>query len=88
MNELITETKRVLIVWKIFIIRTILYSIVMLGATWMTAANGLDIGALPFWDKVMLVVGIFVSWGMLMIAMFDKTASYIAAGKLPIEDKI
>jgi len=85
MNKLIDDTRRTMIVWRIFIARAALFSIVTLGAAWMTATSGLDVGALPFWDKVTMAVGIVVLWGNQMMAMLDKTASTVASGKLPVE---
>lgn len=87
MRDAFDKTKTFIIVWKIFLIRSVLYSIVCLGSAWMTATSGLDVGSLPFWDKVTLVVGIFVGWGTLMIALLDTTAQKINAGQLPIEEQ-
>ena len=85
MKAAFDEAKSILIVWKLFIVRATLFSIVTLGTAWMTATSGLDVGALPFWDKVTLVVGIIVLWGNQMVAMLDKTAGKIASGSLPVE---
>lgn len=84
MTEVFDSARRTILLWKLVIIRAALYSLVTLGAAWLTATSGLDVGALHFWDKVTLAVGIVVLWGNQMMSFLDKTAAGIAANKPPI----
>ena len=65
------------------IIRSILYSMVMLGSAWLTALNKLSWSDLQWDDKRNILIGIFVTWGTGMIMFLDKTAGQIAHGQIP-----
>jgi hypothetical protein len=78
--ELIKQTA---ILWRLAIVKAILYSSVMLGSCWLTALNKLDWSVLAWDDKRNILIGIGVSWGTAMIAFLDKSAHQIAAGQIP-----
>jgi len=84
MKEWATKQWQTALVWKLAITKAILFSLVTLGSAWQVATAGLKFGQLDYWDRVGIVVGIFVLWGNQMMAFFDKTAANINAGRPPI----
>lgn len=84
MKELGTKAWANVLLWKLAIVKVVLFSLVTLGAAWQVATAGMDFGALSYWDRVNIVVGILVLWGNQMISFFDKTASQISSGRPPI----
>lgn len=87
MKEAFDSATKTMWVWRLAIVKGVLFSIVTLGVAWQTATAGLDVGLLSFWDKLNLAVGITVLWGNQMISFFDKTASSIKQSKPPIGDE-
>ena len=79
-----TKQWQAAVLWKMVIIKVSLLSLVTLGAAWQTATAGMDFGMLPKWDRVNILVGIFVLWGNQMVAFLDKSAGQISSGKMPI----
>lgn len=74
---------RKLLLWRLATVRGVLYSLVMLGSCWMTALNKLDWSELQWDDKRNILIGIFVSWGTMMVAFLDKTMNEISTGHIP-----
>lgn len=84
MKEWATKQWQTAMVWKLAIVKGVLFSLVTLGAAWQVATAGMEFGSLHYWDRVNIVIGIFVLWGNQMISFLDKTAATVRDGRAPI----
>lgn len=84
MKELGTKAWANVLLWKLAIVKAVLFSMVTFGAAWQVATAGMAFGDLPYWDRFNIIVGIFVLWGNQMISFFDKSAVQISSGRPPI----
>ena len=86
MREFLHKTGQQWLLWRMAIVRCILFSAVTFGTALQTATVGVEYPELSGWNKTMLWVGIFVLWGNQMLSFLDKTAGRLAEGKPPIGD--
>ena len=84
MKEWASKQWQTALVWKLAITKAVLFSLVTLGAAWQVATAGIKFGQLDYWERVGIVVGIFVLWGNQMIAFLDKTVANVNAGRPPV----
>jgi hypothetical protein len=79
----INELKATAWLWRLAIIKMVLFSLATLAGAWMTALNKLDWDSLAWDDRRNIIIGMFLIWSNVMIAFLDKSANQIATGHMP-----
>lgn len=78
-----TAKEKIFLYWGVgFYI--VLFSLVALGTSWQTATAGVNWSEADHDSKVRMLVGMFVTWGTVMMAFLNKGISKVANGELPI----
>jgi hypothetical protein len=84
MNEFLTKAQEAIALRWLVITKVILFSLVTLGLSWQTSTANLVVANLGPYELFNIAIGMLIMWGNNMISFIDKSASRIAAGKLPI----
>lgn len=83
-EEIFTKEQEAKALRWLVITKVSLFSIVTLGTAWQVSTANLVVAELRPWEIFQIIVGMTILWGNNMISFVDKTASRIAAGKLPV----
>jgi len=75
--------KQTVLLWWIAGVKALLFSLVLLGTSWLTALNKLDWSTLQWDDQRNILIGMLVSWGTGMMMFLDKSAGEVSHGKIP-----
>lgn len=84
MSTLFNKAKEQLLIYYGVIFYVVLFSAVALGTSWQTATAGIDWSQASSDSKIRMLVGMFVTWGTVMLAFLNKGLSKVANGELPI----
>lgn len=84
MKELGTKAWANVLLWKLAIVKAVLFSMVTFGTAIQTASIAGDYESLSPWKRGLLWIGVFVLWGNQMLSFFDKAAASVKDGKPPI----
>jgi hypothetical protein len=71
------------ILWRMAVLKIVMFSVLSLLTCWMTATNGLDMTKLSAYEWAQTVMGCVCSFLVTMIAFVDKSAAQVSAGKIP-----
>lgn len=74
-----------LLIYKLAIVRALLYSTTTAGTTFLAAVQNVDFPSMTHWNQFCLLLGVFITWAGTMIAFLDKTSSRIASGQSVFE---
>ena len=55
---------------------------------WITATAGVNWDYMTALDKLNLYIGVFCTWGLTMVAFFDKTIAKLDPSLTPLTDAI
>lgn len=84
MSAILSKAKeQILIYWGV-IFYVLLFSAVALGTSWQTATAGIDWSEATSDSKMRMLVGMFVTWGTVMMAFLNKGIAKVSNGELPI----
>lgn len=75
------QAERVL--WRMAVLKIILFSAVSLWTCWSTATQGLDMTKLGTWEWIQTIGGCVAAWFITLMAFVDKSAAQVSAGKIP-----
>ena len=71
------------VLWRLAVVKIILFSLVALWTCWSTATQNLDMTKLGWWDWCQTIGGCVTAWFITLMAFIDRTAGQIASGKIP-----
>ncbi len=88
MSTFLNKAKEQLLIYYGIIFYIILFSAVSFGTAWQTAMAGADYSELGGDAKVRVWVGVFTSWGTVMLAFLNRSLDKVAKGKLPFDSGV
>lgn len=64
-------------VWKLVILRALMYSLLTLITAFTTGVANCDFPSLTWWNKFLIIIGVIGSWLLTMIAFLDKSIAAV-----------
>lgn len=88
MSDWASKSWQKAMVWKLAIVRCVLFSLITLGTAIQTACISINYAAMPPQEKILLWIGIIVLWGNQMLSFLEKTSENISKGKPPFAQEV
>lgn len=83
MKDWASKSWQTAMVWKLAIIRCVLFSITTFCLAVQTACVSVDYFSMHKQEKILLWLGVFGLWGNQMLNFLEKTADNISKGRPP-----
>lgn len=87
MSQFLSDKIDQAIVYKLVIIRVILYTLFVAGTSWQSSMANVIWGNLLPAEKFNIFVAMFVTWSTVMLAFLDRSISRLASGQNPLTDE-
>lgn len=83
MTQTLSNAKATMLLYRMQIAWFLLFTFNALGASALTALTGTQWGNADPQTKIMIFIGIFVSWANTMMALFSESMKRVQSGDLP-----